>query len=127
MALDIQKLPQGVLPGTISLVFGHPDTTTLPVDGLRAAAETVLNGSQARLALQYGPVQGTPALVDYLVGKLNREEGLGLTRDNLMLVAGSVYAVVMIARLYAGHDGVVMIEAPTYCCTPSPTFRIPRG
>jgi 2-aminoadipate transaminase len=112
--LDIQELPQGVLPGTISLIFGHPDPTTLPVDGLRAATEAVLRGPRARLALQYGPVQGTPALIDYLVGKLNREEGLGLTHDNLMLVAGSVHAVDMIARLYAGHDGVVLVEAPTY-------------
>jgi len=112
--LDIQGLPQGVLPGTISLVFGHPDPTTLPVDGLRAAAEVVLSGPQARLALQYGPEQGTPTLIDYLVKKLNREEGLGLTGDSLMLVAGSVNAVDMVARLYAGYDGVVLVEAPTY-------------
>jgi 2-aminoadipate transaminase len=112
--VDIQELPQGVLPGTISLVFGHPDPTTLPVEGLRAAAEAVLCSPQARLALQYGPEQGTPALIDYLVEKLNREEELGLTPDNLMLVAGSVHAVDMIARLYAGHDGVVLVESPTY-------------
>jgi 2-aminoadipate transaminase len=109
-----QELPQDVLPGTISLVFGHPDPAALPVDGLRAAAEAVLRSSQARLALQYGPEEGTPALIDYLVKKLNREEGLGLTRDNLMLVAGSVHAVDMIARLYAGHDGIVLVETPTY-------------
>ena len=112
--MGIQELSQGVLPGTISLVFGHPDATTLPVDGLRVATEAVLRSPQARLALQYGPKQGTPALIDYLVEKLNREEGLGLPRDNLMLVAGSVHAVDMIARLYAGHDGIVLVEAPTY-------------
>ena len=112
--MGVQELPQGALPGTISLVFGHPDPTTLPVDGLRAATEAVLHSPQARLALQYGPEQGTPALIGYLVEKLNREEELGLTGDNLMLVAGSVQAVDMIARLYAGHDGVVLVEAPTY-------------
>lgn len=112
--MGVQELPQGVLPGTISLVFGHPDPKVLPVDGLRAAAEAVLRSSQARLALQYGPEQGTPALIDYLVEKLNREEGLGLTHANLMLVSGSVHAVDMIARLYSGHDGVVLVEAPTY-------------
>ncbi len=112
--MGIQELPQGVLPGTISLVFGHPDPATLPVEGLRAAAEAVLCGPQARLALQYGPEQGTPTLIDYLVQKLNREEGLGLTGDNLMLVAGSAHAVDMIARLYAGRGGVVLVEAPTY-------------
>lgn len=111
--MSFQEL-QGILPGTISLVFGHPDAATLPVDDLRAAADAALRGSQARLALQYGAEQGAPALIDYLVEKLNREEGLDLTHDNLMLVAGSTHAVDMIARLYAGRDGVVLVEAPTY-------------
>jgi len=112
--MSVQELPQGVLPGSISLVFGHPDATTLPVDDLHAAAEAAFRGPQARLALQYGPEQGTPALIDYLVSKLNRDEGLGLTHDKVMIVAGSTHAVDMIARLYAGHDGVVLVEAPTY-------------
>ncbi len=112
--MSVQELPQGVLPGTISLVFGHPDATTLPVDDLGAAAKVVLRGPQARLALQYGPEQGSPALIDYLVEKLRREEGLTLSHDDLMIVAGSTHAVDMVARLYAGHDGVVLVESPTY-------------
>ncbi len=112
--MSVQELPQGVLPGTISLVFGHPDATTLPADELHAAALAALRGPQARLALQYGPEQGSPGLIDYLVARLNREEGLALTHDNLMIVAGSTHAVDMIARLYAGFDGVVLVEAPTY-------------
>jgi len=73
-------LPQGVLPNTISLVFGHPDASTLPADDLRAAAEAVLRSHPARAGLAYGAEQGTPALIDYLVHKLNREEGLGLAQ-----------------------------------------------
>ena len=56
--LSIQTLPQGILPGTISLVFGHSDAGTLPVDDLFAAAEAVLRGPQARPALAYGAEQG---------------------------------------------------------------------
>lgn len=112
--MTVQALPQGVLSGTISLVFGHPDASTLPVDDLLAAAKEVLRGPPARLALAYGAEQGLPALIEYLVGRLNRDEGLGLTQDNLMIVAGSTSAVDMIARLYAGPAGVVLVEAPTY-------------
>jgi DNA-binding transcriptional MocR family regulator len=112
--MSVQELAQGVLAGSISLVFGHPDASTLPVNDLRAAAEAALRGPQARLALAYGPEQGTPALIEYLVEKLNREEGLDLPRDNLMIVAGSTSAVDMLARLYAGRGGVVLVEAPTY-------------
>jgi len=109
-----QALPQGVLPNTISLVFGHPDASTLPADDLRAAAEAVLRSHPARAGLAYGAEQGTPALIDYLVHKLNREEGLGLAHENLMITAGSTGAIDMIARLYVGRDGVVLTEAPTY-------------
>jgi len=112
--MSSQELPQGVSAGAISLVFGHPDAGTLPVDDLHAAAEAVLHGPQARLALAYGPELGAPALVEYLIGKLNGEEGLGLTPDRMMIVPGSTGAVDMIARLYAGRDGVVLVEAPTY-------------
>jgi len=112
--MTVQELPQGVLPGMISFIFGHPDATTLPVEDLHTAAEAVFRSPQARLALQYGPEQGSPVLIDYLVGKLNREEGLNLSHDNLMIVAGSTGAVDMIARLYARDGGVVLVEAPSY-------------
>jgi 2-aminoadipate transaminase len=112
--VSIQALPQGILPGTISLVFGHPDAGTLPVDDLFAAAKLVLHGPQARQALAYGTEQGVPALIEYLLNKLNRDEALGLSCDHLMIVAGSTSAVDMIARLYAGYNGVVLVEAPTY-------------
>jgi len=109
-----QELPQGFLPGTISLTFGHPDASTLPSNDLRIAADAVFRGSQARMALQYGPEQGSPALVDYLVDKFNREEKLNLTRENLMITAGSTGALDMIIRLYGRRNGVVLIEAPSY-------------
>lgn len=73
--VSVQALPQGVLPGAISLVSGHPDASTLPVDDLRAASEAVSRGPQARLALAYGAEQGVPALIEYLVDKLNCEKG----------------------------------------------------
>ncbi len=112
--MNAEELPQGVRPGTVSFVFGHADPATLPVDDLRAAADAALSGRRARLVLQYGPEQGPPALIDYLVDRLNRQESLGLTRENLMIVAGATHALDMIARLYAGSGGVVLVEAPSY-------------
>ncbi|MBU1749669.1 MAG: PLP-dependent aminotransferase family protein, partial [Chloroflexi bacterium] len=103
-----------VLPGTISLVFGHPDPATLPVDELQAAVEAVLRGPQAHLALQYGPEQGPPALIDYLVTRLNREENLRLTHDHLLITAGVTSAVDTIARLMVRPGGAVLVEAPSY-------------
>jgi len=109
-----EELFQGFLPGTISLVYGHPDANTLPVEELLAATQAVLRGPEATIALQYGPLQGCLALIDCIVERLNRQEGLHLSRNNVMITAGSTHALDMIARRNARQGGVVLVEAPTY-------------
>ena len=58
-------------PGTIPLVYGHPDPTLLPVGLLAQAAEQAF-AETGRLALQYGPEQGYGPLIDYLSDMLTR-------------------------------------------------------
>ena len=105
---------QGTAPDTISLLLGHPDPATLLTPELRTAMERVISSPQSYTALQYGPEQGTQSLINFLVEKINREQGLSIQSGNLMLVAGSTHAVDMLARLYARPGGVVLVEAPTY-------------
>src|SRR6266516_2246090 len=107
-------LPQGMIENTISLTLGHPDPATLMTPELRDAMQHVISSSQAYRALQYGPEQGAQSLIDVLVEKINREQGLAISPSNLMVVAGSTHAVDMLARLYARPGGVVLVEAPTY-------------
>ena len=107
-------LPQGMAEHTIPLSFGHPDPATLPTLALREAMLRVMSGPRAGIALQYGAEQGTQSLIEVLIEKINREQGLTLLPAHLMVVAGSTHAVDMLARLYARPGGVVMVEAPTY-------------
>jgi 2-aminoadipate transaminase len=107
-------LPQGTTENTISLTLGHPDPATLLTPELHAALQHFMSSPQAYTALQYGPERGTRSLVDFLVEKINREQGLTIRTTNLMLVAGSTHAVDMLARLHARPGGVVLVEAPTY-------------
>lgn len=108
-----QDLPQGMAENTIPLLLGHPDPATLLTPELLHAMQRVISSPQAYTALQYGPEQGTQSLIKFLVEKINREQGLSLQPENLMVVGGSTHAVDMIARLYA-KGGVVLVEAPTY-------------
>ena len=108
------ELPQGELAGTISLLLGHPDPRTLLPPELRDAMQQFIGGSQASTALQYGPEQGTQSLIDFLVEKINREQSPPVQPRNLMVVAGSTHAVDMLARLYAGPESPLLVEAPTY-------------
>ena len=107
-------LPQGMSANTISLKFGHPDPKTLLTEELHNAMLQVINSPDAYTALQYGKEQGTKSLIDYLVEKMQREQGLSLQPANLMVIAGSTGGVDMLARLYARPGGVVLVEAPTY-------------
>src|SRR5438045_8308137 len=107
-------LPQGMVQNAISLMLGHPDPATLLTPEMRSAMQRVISSPQADTALQYGPEQGTQSLINFLVEKINREQGLSIQSANLMLVAGSTHAVDMLTRLYARPGGVVLVEAPTY-------------
>jgi 2-aminoadipate transaminase len=107
-------LPQGMAPNTISLLFGHPDPTTLLTPELQDAMQRAISSPQFYAALQYGPEQGTQSLIRFLVEKIRREQGLPIQSSNLMVVAGSTHAVDMLVRLYAKPGGVMLVEAPTY-------------
>jgi len=107
-------LPQGMLQDTIPLMFGHPDPETLLTPELRKTMLQVINSPDAHTTLQYGTEQGPQGLINFLVGKINREQGISLQPGNLMVIAGSTHGVDMLARLYAKPGGVVLVEAPTY-------------
>ncbi len=97
------NLPQGTVPGAISLLFGHPDPTTLYTPELRSAMQRVMDSAHAYAGLQYGPEQGTHDLIEFLLEKINRDQDRSIQPGNLMLVAGSTHAVDMLARLYGSE------------------------
>jgi 2-aminoadipate transaminase len=101
--------PAGVIP----FVYGHPDPDLLPVEKLITATERTLR-ARGRLALQYGPEQGYGPLLDYLIGKIERDEGLRITRANIMLCAGAAQGMDIAARLFTRPGDVVLVEAPSY-------------
>ena len=107
-------LPQGMQENTISLLFGHPDPITLLAPELQQAMQRFMISPQYTASLQYGPEQGTNSLINFLVEKINREQGLALSSRNVMVVAGSTHAVDMLVQLYARPGGAMLVEAPTY-------------
>ncbi|MGH2507593.1 MAG: PLP-dependent aminotransferase family protein [Ktedonobacteraceae bacterium] len=111
------NVAQGTVPNTISLLLGHPDPAALLLPELREAMQRVIISPQASTMLQYGPEQGVQNLIEFLRAKIQREQDCTLQPTNLMIVAGSTHAVDMLARLYAGTGGVVLVEAPTYADT----------
>ncbi len=112
--MQSHPIAQGVTANTISLLLGHPDPATLFTPEFQDAVHRVLTSPHPHQPLQYGVEQGTPALIDYLVEKFNREQPISISADQVMVVAGSTHAVDMIARLYTRPGETVIVEAPSY-------------
>jgi 2-aminoadipate transaminase len=112
--MTTNNLPQGTTADSIPLMLGHPDPATLMTPELRETMLHFISSPQAYLALQYGAEQGAQSLIDFLVEKINREQGLAIGPENVMVTAGSTGAVDMVARLFAGAGSVALVEAPSY-------------
>jgi DNA-binding transcriptional MocR family regulator len=100
-------------PGTISFIYGLPDSATFPVDELRRAADQVLK-ERPEVALQYGPEQGYGPLIDFLRRRVASTEGLIVERPQIMLTGGSTQALDHLCTLFSRRGDVVLVEAPTY-------------
>ena len=99
-------------PG-ISFAFGLPDAPSFPSQELAAATDLVLREHSDR-ALQYGPAQGQPRLIEALLEKLNREESLALGPENVLITNGSSQALGLLAHLLVDPGDVVLAEAPAW-------------
>jgi DNA-binding transcriptional MocR family regulator len=59
----------------ISFIFGFPDPASLPANEVAAATTRVL-GERGQSALQYGDNAGYSGLIDALLAKLARDQGI---------------------------------------------------
>src|SRR5262245_41311393 len=110
-------LPAGLPPaavrwtGRVKFDFtgGNNDSDALPLDGLIAAAESVLRREGRTLStygLNSGP-QGYRALREFLVGKLKAEARIACTADDILITSGSLQGLDLVnATLLARGDTV---------------------
>ena len=100
----------------ISFAYGLPDPDSFPTEELLSATRSVL-ADQSATALQYGPPQGDPGLRTYLAERLNEQEGLALTPDQVAITNGSSQAIALIAHLLVDPGDTVLVEGPTFLGT----------
>ena len=100
-------------PSTLSFHYGRPDPQAFPVAALQAALESALL-RHVPASLLYGPEQGPPLLLDVLRQRLQRQEGLQLTPEQIFITAGASQGLDLICRLWTRPGDAVLVEAPTY-------------
>jgi len=117
-------LPAGLPPpvvrwtGRVKYDFtgGNNDPDSLPLDGLIAAADSVLRREGRTLAtygLASGP-QGYRALRDFLVAKLKTDAGIACVADDILITSGSLQAIDLVNGTLLERGDTVIIEQDCY-------------
>src|SRR5882757_4840440 len=95
---------------------GNNDADELPLDGLIAAANSVLTREGATLAtygLSSGP-QGYRPLRDFLVGKLKSHASISCTADEILITSGSMQGLDLVNSLLLAKGDTVIVEQESY-------------
>jgi len=125
MSLDFAPLLRGGLPPPATkyaglskyyFIGGNNDADEVPVDGLIAAATTVLQREGRTLAnygLQSGP-QGYRRLREFLCTKLKRDAGIACSADEILITSGSLQGLDLVNGVLLENGDTVLIEQETY-------------
>lgn len=99
-----------------NFVGGNNDSDEVPLDGLMAAAQSVLQREGRTLAtygLNSGP-QGYRPLREFLSAKLKRDAGMSCTADDILIVSGSLQALDLVNAALLQRGDTVIVEKDNY-------------
>ena len=99
--------------GMIDLAWGHPSPELLPVDGLRRAADRVLD-RYGTDALTYGYAAGPGPLIDWVCDRLGAIDDRTPTPESVLITGGNSHALDQVATLLTEPGDCVLVESPTY-------------
>jgi 2-aminoadipate transaminase len=97
----------------ISFIFGFPDAASLPADEVAEAAARAL-AERGETALQYGDNAGYSGLIDALLEKLARDQGIHAGRENILITAGGSQAMGLLLDGLVDWGDPILSEMPTW-------------
>ena len=99
-----------------NFVGGNNDPGEVPLDGLMAAAQSVMAREGRQLAtygLASGP-QGYRPLREFLAQKLKRDAGMTCTAEDILIVSGSLQALDLVNAALLTRGDTVIVEKDNY-------------
>lgn len=97
----------------IALAAGFPDPASLPRNDVAEAARIILE-REGEWALQYGASRGHRDLVQQLLIKLKRDQGIDATTENLLITYGASQGLFLICEALVDVGDVILSEQPTW-------------
>lgn len=102
-------------PNLIKLSGGLPDEKFFPMKDLQVAAEKIFADPELYgEALQYGLTKGDTELIHLIIDRLNRNEKLGITFDNIIICTGCQQGISMSCTALLNDGETILIEKPSY-------------
>ncbi len=95
---------------------GYPDADSLPIQDIAESTRIALE-RDGEWALQYAFGTGVPELVDTLLDKLRRDQGIEATRENVLITNGASQALGLIFEAFVDPGDVIISEAPFFLGT----------
>lgn len=100
-------------PGVISFAGGLPDPEVFPYDFVVDSVKRIMD-KKGKIALQYGPTEGLPELKDAFIKFIEKEEGIKVKHENLLITTASQQALDLVGRLFIDASDPVLVELPSY-------------
>lgn len=100
-------------PGFVSLAGGLPAAELYPVDEVRVATDRALTRWGAA-ALEYGPVEGFPALRAAIARRTSEATGGTFGPEHVLLTTGAMQALELLGKLLVDPSDRIVAQTPTY-------------
>lgn len=100
-------------PEIISFAGGLPNPKFFPVDGIRQAADKVLQ-EDGSAVLQYSTSEGYQPLREFIAHRYEQRQGLKIHPDRIIITNGSQQDLDLVAKLFINKGDHVLLEKPSY-------------
>ncbi len=100
-------------PNVISFAGGMPGNDLFPIQDVRDIVAT-LPEAEFETAMQYGPTDGLPALIDLLTKDM-AAKGFDMTKNRIIITTGSTQVMNIISKILTDPGDVVLTEDPVFC------------
>ena len=105
-------LAAGQMPDIINIAGGLPEPSVYPVEELAVFASKAIT-EFGNDALNYGPIEGIPALRDLIASRFNID-GLQLSRDNVLITTGGMQGLDLIGKALLDDGALIAAQSPAY-------------
>ena len=99
-------------PDMILFSGGMPDNDLFPLDEIDAIYNE-LTPQEKKIAMQYGPTNGLPQLLQSLTVFLENK-GLPVSENKIMITTGSLQAINILAKAFIDPGDTIIVENPCF-------------